>query len=673
MKNRGCGTAIFALALCTIGAVVAVAQGTVLYNFKPTEGGTNGLVFDAQGNLYGTSTNGGYGYGSIFELSPAGDGTWTENDIFYFGFGFETEPALPVGLLAVDAEGNLYGTSEVLAGGGFGAVYEFSPPTNLSDPYAPHNWTLTVLYDFEGPPTDGANPYSGLTFDPKGNLYGTTNFGGANSGVGETGTVFELSPAAGGSWTEKILYNFGPTGEIAGGQPVAGLIFDSHGNLYGTTSSFGANGSGSVYELSPIADGGWTEKTLYDFPAIDTNPSYIPVANLAIDTKGILYGVNPNGGAHNFGSVFELSPAGDGSWTEKTLYSFGASRVDAQRSDSILVLDAKGNLYGTSGGGAYAGGAVFELTPDADGTWTEKIVHSFGGTSADGAGPSGLVMDAKGNLYGTTGSGGTYGHGTFFEISTQPATLTVAASDASIIYGDSVPEFTYSLTGFVNGDTAATATTGAPNVSTTTIPVPPVGYYPIDISPGTLSAPNYKLSFEHGYLAVYKATLHVNALRATKVYGAPIPPLNYTITGFVNGDTAASTVTGVPTIYTTATADSPVGSYPVDLYPGTLAAANYKFAGAGSGIDITKAPLTIAANSLTMVQGAAVPPLTYTMTGFVNGDTRATRTSGQPRLITTATSHSTPGNYPISIEWGSLRVNDYVVTFMNGTLHVTPQ
>ena len=666
MKIQGYRSRLIVSALLGFCAAATGAQEKVLYNFSSGEGGTTSLIFDAAGNLYGTNPRGGTGQGSVFELSPASNGAWTENDIFSFG-GAATDPALPFGDLAIDAKGNLYGTTELEAGGGWGTVYKLSRPQVKELP----KWTQTALYQFGLYATDGQYPIAGPTFDSKGNLYGTTNSGGADSGFGSVGTVFELSPSADGNWTEKVLYSFGPSGQIDGSSPFGGLVVDGQGNLFGTTTYGGANSSGTVFELSPEADGSWTPRVLYNFPAFNTNPFIVPAANLTLDGKGNVFGTFPDRGDYGHGFAFELSPAAGGSWTEKTLYSFGGTPEDGAGTQSTLLMDAHGSLVGSTGqGGAYGGGTVFRLTPAADGTWTEQVVHSFGGANPDGSFPGSLAMDAKGNLFGTTFAGGEFGNGTFFEIPASLPTLTVAAASATIMYGEPVPQFSYTLAGFVNGDTAETATTGTPHVSATVTGVPQAGYYHVIVAPGTLTAPNYRIEYNYGYLAVQKATLHVTAQRATKVYGAPLPALGYSISGFVNGDTAATAVTGSPILSTTATATSRVGSYPIVLLPGSLSAKNYRFVGAGSGMDVTNAPLTIKANDLTMTQGSAVPQLTCTMSGFVNGDTRSTATAGKPAMTTTATSNSAPGDYPISIGWGSLGLDNYSVTFANGTLHV---
>ncbi len=201
-----------------------------------------GLIFDAAGNLYGTTGLGGTdGVGTVFELTRAGGG-WTEQVLYNFG----TDGAYPGGGLTFDSAGNLYGTT---GEGGIhilGTVFELTPTVG-------GGWTETVLHNF-GSGTDGAYPGAGVTFDAAGNLYGTTQYGGTyNSCSGGCGTVFELTPTAGGGWTEQVLLNFNGTG---GANPYAGLIFDGAGNLYGTTQFTYDNCSGfycgTVFELMPI-------------------------------------------------------------------------------------------------------------------------------------------------------------------------------------------------------------------------------------------------------------------------------------------------------------------------------------------------------------------------------------------------------------------------------------
>ena len=269
-------------------------------------------------------------------------------------------------------------------------------------------WAATnekVLHSFNGNGADGYQPEASLIFDAVGNLYGTTYWGGTYG----FGTVFELTPSGGGGWTETVLHSFQPNG-TDGNYPIAGLIFDAAGNLYGTTSAGGTYGFGTVFELTPEEGGGWTETVLLNFNG--TDGSY-PHAGLAFDAAGNLYGTTGYDGTYHYGTVFELTPTAGGGWTETVLHSFG-NGTDGASPFAGLIFDAAGNLYGTtSAGGTYGTGTVFELTGGR-----EQVLYSFKSRyGADGATPyAGLIFDAAGNLYGTTYWGGNYGDGTVFEL-----------------------------------------------------------------------------------------------------------------------------------------------------------------------------------------------------------------------------------------------------------------
>jgi uncharacterized repeat protein (TIGR03803 family) len=329
--------------------------------------------------------------------------------------------------LIFDAAGNLYGTTSGGGVHGFGTAYELSPSAGGA-------WTFTVLHQFlynTAGGVDGAYPRGSLVFDAAGNLYGTTLWGGTGPCTSEAnlvgcGTVFELIPLGGGSWGEKTLHSFGNGTD--GTFPDAGLTIDAAGNLYGVTylggtgpCMLGGNpGCGIVYELSPGTGGDWAEKLLHQFNGTDGEA---PVGSVIFDAKGNLYGATFSGGANGWGTVFELtSNAGKwGKWGEKVLHSFNESGSNGASPYSGVAMDAAGNLYGTTsayGQGGY--GNVYELTPSASGHWTEKVLRSFGSTIhsiAYGMTPlDSLTIDGSGNLYGTTSAGGAYNGGTVFEI-----------------------------------------------------------------------------------------------------------------------------------------------------------------------------------------------------------------------------------------------------------------
>jgi uncharacterized repeat protein (TIGR03803 family) len=262
-------------------------------------------------------------------------------------------------------------------------------------------YTETVLHDFSDlTTTDGSGPVGNLIADARGNLYGVTLGGGTDL----HGTVFELSPSAGG-WTETILYNFTNNGD--GGFPSAGLLLDSAGNLYGTTEVGGANFNGTVYELSPSATG-WTYSTLYSFQG--KPDGYFPLGSLVMDASGALYGTTPLGGANDLGTIFKLTPSSTG-WTESILHSFTGG-TDGSDPRGSLTLDSSGRLYGAAATGGNINGScaslggcgvVFRLSPG--GGWHFSTLYTFGFTR--GAFPNGgLIFDASGNLYGSTTLGG---------------------------------------------------------------------------------------------------------------------------------------------------------------------------------------------------------------------------------------------------------------------------
>jgi uncharacterized repeat protein (TIGR03803 family) len=486
----GYTNSVSASALYTISPITPPTE-KVLYNFGSItdDGGVPlaSLVRDNSGNLYGTTRFGGpneitYGIntvtaGTVFELSPASGGKWTEKILYNFG-ATSSDGALPIAGLVLDSKGNLYGTT--LAGGayGLGTAFELSPGTG-------GKWTEKILYSFGVSLADGKIPEAGLIFDSKGNLYGTTSVGGTSDTTygGGYGTVFELSPGTGSTWTEKVLYNFSYLSQTDGYFPEANLVFDAKGNLWGTTADGGTGqdleGGGTIFELVPQGGGGWTEKVIYNFGGGGPQ-GYLITGGVVLDSAGNIYGVAHSGG-NGFGldgTVFELSPGTGGTWTFKVLHSFGAYENDGINPNATLVFDTAGNLYGTTyAGGSYGYGSVFEMMPQTGGGWIESIAHSFNLVNTDGANPSAaLILDGSGNLYGTTGYGGSHGDGntgeaggTVFEIVPSSSGGPVAQlSPASVAFGaigvgvtSPVRKVTLTNTGTASLSISSIAITGA--------------------------------------------------------------------------------------------------------------------------------------------------------------------------------------------------------------------
>jgi uncharacterized repeat protein (TIGR03803 family) len=324
-----------------------------LYAFQGSTDGKEplaGVVVGPNGILYGTTVNGGsQDQGTVFDMRPAVQACkstlcpWNESVLYRFQGG--SDGAGPnYGNLLFDNGGNIYGVTIVGGSSSQGTVYKLARSSG--------GWTERVIHTFSGP--DGAQPFAGVIFDNKGNLYGTAQLGGDKG----FGTVYELSPV-GQSWGENTLYQF--QGGNDGQGPVGTLTFDISGNLYGTTCAGGSGGGGTIYELSP-SGGGWTFATLYSFGGTDC-----PWAGLTMDNAGNLYGVTVDGGnqgacLRGCGTIFKLSPA-NGGWRYAELYEFSGSS-DGQNPYSQMLMDGSGNLYGTcSAGGSNGLGVVWEITP----------------------------------------------------------------------------------------------------------------------------------------------------------------------------------------------------------------------------------------------------------------------------------------------------------------------
>ena len=390
----------------TITAAVPAAQAqtfTVLHSFTrlPTGfGPRSGLVPDGTGSRYGTTSNDANG-GSAYELThgPSGWVVSTVTEFAHDGNGYA-----PMSRLTLGPDGALYGTTQYggtpgsCGGLGCGAIFRLNPSAAYS---------RTTIYRFSGP--DGYWPAGELTFDRTGDIFGTTLAGGAYGG----GTVFELVRNSNG-WTESVIHGF--DGSNDGGELMGGVIIDPAGNLYGT-AYFGGDRTclcGLVFELSPSA-GSWSYRELHVFQGAADGAW--PKNGLIMDGSGNLYGTTsdqgPFGGS---GTVFELSPSGD-YWNLTTIRGFSGGSGTNPGPAGGVILDASGNLYGTTyATGFYGQGSVFELTPIAGG-WNYTTLHDFFDLIHDGQYPVGnLLRDAHGNIFGTTSQGGDYGGGTVWEI-----------------------------------------------------------------------------------------------------------------------------------------------------------------------------------------------------------------------------------------------------------------
>lgn len=399
--RRALAVASFSMLLAAL-PLSAASTETVLYSFNKGAHGQSpngGLVRDAKGNLYGTTSQGGIlhnncgtsGCGTVFKVTAAG-----VESVLHSFTGTSGDGSIPATGLVQDASGNLYGATVAGGNGGNGTIFKVTSAG-----------AETVLYKFTGL-SDGATPDAGLMRAANGNLYGTT-FGG---GLKAQGAVFELTPAG----LENALFSFnGPYGALP-----KGTLIQAGGNFYGTASAGGgaaacAGGCGVVFELTPNG----TQTILHTFTG--GADGAFPVGSLVRDAQGNLYGTATNGGRLNkacptgCGTVYKLAPEAGGTWTFTVLHKF-TGEGDGYYPAGGLVQDPKGNLYGLTGGntcwGNTCAGSLYEVTPAG----VETVLYKFKGTT-DGQFPSGaLVLDAEGNLYGTTYLGGTYGYGTVFKV-----------------------------------------------------------------------------------------------------------------------------------------------------------------------------------------------------------------------------------------------------------------
>jgi uncharacterized repeat protein (TIGR03803 family) len=406
---------------------------TGIYNFGVNGFGdavypAAGLVADAAGNLYGTGVMGGaIGNGAVFKLSPpaTAGGAWTETLLYSFGTNSDDGNA-PDSTLVFDAAGNLYGTTE--SGGaasGLGTVFQLSPPSTSGGA-----WSKTTIYSFPANRLSGVLPVGKLALDPAGNLYGVTQSGGSGAKCLNSqgcGVVYKLSPPAtsGAPWTQTVLHNFGSTKQD-GVNPLAGVLYRG-GNLFGTTWLGGVTRQGMVYVLVPSGTA-YAERILHSFDSFDGAG---PTGGLIADSANNLYGTTDAGGSSvncglaGCGTVFQLAPpaAVGGAWTLTTLYSFNDGRDGANPLGALWRSQA-GDLYGTANNGgitsgpAKDSGTFFRLNHPAvaGGAWTLATLHAFSGFPTDGSDPQAEVILKNHVFYGVTVFGGTNDTGTVFSV-----------------------------------------------------------------------------------------------------------------------------------------------------------------------------------------------------------------------------------------------------------------
>jgi len=400
--RKGCALAIVLLLAIAVTQSAQAQTFNVIYTFTGGLDGASpqaGLTIDRGGNLYGLTNAGGIGYGTAFKLAHQ-NSSWLFNNLYSFAGGNDGAGSSH-GRVTFGPNGTLYGTTTGGGGGPSCTVYEYTgcgTVFNLKPP--PHSvcettlcpWTETVLYRFTGS-SDGAHPAGDITFDQSGTIYGAAYQGGNCCGV-----IYSLTPSNGG-WNQSVVYPF--TGGNDGSSPHGFEIFDNAGNLYGTNLAGGTYGYGVVFKLTPSGSG-WTENTLHAFQFASEGGA--PVAGVIFDSTGNLYGATIQYGPANGGTVFELTPSGGFSVLYSFFYSgFGGDDCGPQAS---LVMDRGGNLYGTTlCDGTNQQGSVFKLTP-SEGGWTYSDLYNFTGGSDGGIVRGGVTLDANGNLYGTASEGG---------------------------------------------------------------------------------------------------------------------------------------------------------------------------------------------------------------------------------------------------------------------------
>ena len=374
------------------------------------------VIFDSSGAVYSTTAIGGVGtFGTVFKLTPpSGSGSWAEDILYHFAGGSDGQQPMDI---VFGASGVIYSTTYLggsdLCYQGCGTIFSLTPASGGG------SWTKATLYEFTGG-EDGQAP-GNVQVGPNGALFGTTAGGGPPGGSCHTvgcGTVWELSES-GGVWTKTLIHGF-PAATGDGHGPNYDIVFDSSGNLYGTTYYGGNSNYGTVFELSPpaVAGGAWTETILHSFTGASGDGGY-PIGGLTLGSDGFVYGTaSYSGVANDSGTAFSLTPPAKsgGAWTYKVIHSFAGGK-DGATPATTMTLDASGNLYGTTWNGGssacYLGcGTIFKLEPGGSGAWTETILHDWANSGQDP--DASIVTLHDGLLYGTSEFFGAAKDGTVF-------------------------------------------------------------------------------------------------------------------------------------------------------------------------------------------------------------------------------------------------------------------
>ena len=392
------------LTLTALIFVPSVLAGTykVLHAFSNTPDGAGlfgRLALDAKGNVYGATTGGGaYGEGTVFQLahSPDGGGHWTETVVHSFCADSPqcSDGVGPFNGVTIDAAGNLYGTNTL--------VFQL----------APGGWNFSVIYD--------SGSTGDMVVDGAGSLYVEWGLGGICHG----GEIAKLKPPPdGGEWIPKDLYDFClDNNQWSKGQdPNYALSWDTAGNLYGVTGSGGKANLGVVFQLEHVPSG-WKAHVLHNFHG--PPDGFFSQGGVVVDDQGRVYGATEQGGTGcgggvGCGVIYQVTKQPDGHWKEKILHDFPNTK---NGSDPLgtLAIDVSGSVYGVAnGGGGPCGqggcGVVYKMVHNPDDSFTYQVLHRFQGT--DGLAPvAGVILDAKGNIYGTTSTGGSGGYGVVFKI-----------------------------------------------------------------------------------------------------------------------------------------------------------------------------------------------------------------------------------------------------------------